>query len=31
MYVYGKNVAKDIKTKIEKAYVVKNFKDKDIL
>jgi 23S rRNA (guanosine2251-2'-O)-methyltransferase len=29
--VYGKNVAKDIKTKIEKAYVVKNFKDKDIL
>ena len=31
MYVYGKNLAKDIKTKIEKAYVVKNFKDKDIL
>mgnify|MGYP004566072845 CR=1 FL=1 len=31
MYVYGKNVAKDIKTKIEKAYVVKHFKDKDIL
>ena len=30
MYVYGKNVAKDIKD-IEKAYVAKNFKDKDLL
>lgn len=30
MYVFGKNVAKDIE-KIEKAYVVNNFKDKDLL
>ena len=31
MYVYGKNVAKDINSKVEKAYVVNNFKDKEIL
>jgi 23S rRNA (guanosine2251-2'-O)-methyltransferase len=31
MYVYGKNVAKDINCDIEKAYVQKGFKDKDIL
>lgn len=31
MYVYGRNVAKDIKQEIEKAYVSKTFKDKDIL
>ena len=31
MYIYGKNVAKDIHSKIEKAYVSKNFKDKEIL
>lgn len=31
MYVYGKNVAKDINQKIEKVYVVNNFKDKEIL
>ena len=31
MYIYGKNVAKDINQKIEKAYVAKNFKDKEIL
>lgn len=31
MYVYGKNVAKDLNSKIEKAYVVHNFKDKDLL
>lgn len=31
MYVYGKNVAKDINMKIEKAYVAKNFKEKEIL
>lgn len=31
MYVYGKNVAKDIKQEIEKAYVLKGFKDKEIL
>ena len=30
MYVYGKNVAKDIE-KVEKAYVVNNFKDKELL
>ena len=31
MYVYGKNVAKDINSKVEKAYVANNFKDKEIL
>ena len=31
MYVYGKNVAKDINSKIEKVYVVNNFKDKELL
>ena len=31
MYVYGKNVAKDLNSKIEKAYVVNNFKDKELL
>ena len=31
MYVYGKNVAKEINSKIEKVYVVNNFKDKEIL
>lgn len=31
MYVYGKNVAKEINSKIEKAYVANNFKDKEIL
>jgi len=31
MYIYGKNVAKDIEQKIEKAYVAKNFKDKELL
>ena len=31
MYVYGKNVAKDLNGKIEKAYVVNNFKDKELL
>ena len=31
MYVYGKNVAKDINSKIEKVYVANNFKDKEIL
>ena len=31
MYIYGKNVAKDIDSKIEKAYVAKNFKDKELL
>lgn len=31
MYVYGKNVAKDIDSKVEKAYVANNFKDKEIL
>ena len=31
MYVYGKNVAKDINQEIEKAYVIKDFKDKEIL
>jgi len=30
MYIYGKNVAKEA-TNIEKAYVVKNFKDKELL
>lgn len=30
MYIYGKNVAKDVK-KIEKAYVANNFKDKELL
>lgn len=30
MYIYGKNVAKEA-THIEKAYVVKNFKDKELL
>ncbi len=31
MYVYGKNVAKDINSKIEKVYVANNFKEKEIL
>lgn len=31
MYVYGKNVAKDINQEIEKTYVIKGFKDKEIL
>ena len=31
MYVYGKNVAKDINSKVEKVYVANNFKDKEIL
>ena len=31
MYVYGKNVAKELQSKIEKAYVVNNFKDKELL
>lgn len=31
MYIYGKNVAKDIHSKVEKAYVSKNFKDKELL
>ena len=31
MYVYGKNVVKDINSKVEKVYVVNNFKDKEIL
>ena len=31
MYVYGKNVAKEINSKIEKVYVANNFKDKEIL
>lgn len=31
MYVYGKNVAKEINNKIEKAYVAHNFKDKELL
>ena len=31
MYVYGKNVAKDLNSKIEKAYVLNNFKDKELL
>ena len=31
MYVYGKNVAKELNSKIEKAYVVNNFKDKELL
>lgn len=31
MYIYGKNVAKDIKQEIKKAYVSKDFKDKEIL
>lgn len=31
MYIYGKNVAKDINQKIEKVYVVNNFKDKELL
>ena len=31
MYIYGKNVAKDIKQKIEKVYVVNNFKEKQLL
>ena len=31
MYVYGKNVAKDLNSKIEKACVVNNFKDKELL
>jgi len=30
MYVYGKNVAKDVKN-VEKAYVANNFKDKELL
>ena len=31
MYIYGKNVAKDIKQKIEKVYVANNFKEKQLL
>ena len=31
MYVYGKNVAKDLNSKIEKAYILNNFKDKELL
>ncbi len=31
MRVYGKNVAKEINRKIKKAYVIHNFKDKDLL
>ena len=31
MYVYGKNVAKEINSKIEKVYVANNFKDREIL
>ena len=31
MYVYGKNVAKEINSKVEKVYVTNNFKDKEIL
>ena len=31
MYVYGKNVAKELNSKIEKAYVTNNFKDKELL
>lgn len=31
MYVYGKNVARDINSKIEKVYVANNFKEKEIL
>ena len=31
MYVYGKNVAKEINSKIKKVYVANNFKDKEIL
>ena len=31
MYVYGKNVAKDINCEIIKAYVADNFKDKELL
>ena len=31
MYVYGKNVARDINSKVEKVYVTNNFKDKEIL
>ncbi len=31
MYVYGKNVAKDINSKIEKVFVANNFKEKEIL
>lgn len=31
MYVYGKNVAQEINSKIEKVYVANNFKDKEIL
>ena len=31
MYVYGKNVAKEINSKIEKVYVANNFKNKEIL
>ena len=29
MYVYGKNVAKELQSKIEKVYVANNFKDKE--
>ena len=31
MYVYGKNVAKELQSKIEKVYVANNFKDKELL
>lgn len=31
MYVYGKNVARDINSKVEKVYVANNFKEKEIL
>ncbi len=31
MYVYGKNVAKELQNKIEKVYVTRNFKDKELL
>ena len=31
MYVYGKNVAKELQSKIEKVYVAHNFKDKELL
>lgn len=31
MYIYGKNVARDIKQEIIKAYVAKDFKDKELL
>ena len=31
MYVYGKNVAKELQSKIEKVYVANNLKDKELL